>query len=125
MAEFESNHVEDDEIANATTTNNHGWQKIAFLLTYPANKEVLRDPKRVCIQLHQNLRPMASLILISEEMFTNLRAQILASKPVDQQQRLQLCFDQLMADITRSLETKNRDKFTQNLTKFRNDFRTR
>ncbi|KAH7866823.1 hypothetical protein Vadar_025485 [Vaccinium darrowii] len=72
MAEFESIHVEDDEIANATTTNNHGWQK-----------------------------------------------------PVDQQQRLQLCFDQLMADITRSLETKNRDKFTQNLTKFRNDFRTR
>ncbi|KAF7116640.1 hypothetical protein RHSIM_RhsimUnG0020700 [Rhododendron simsii] len=70
-------------------------------------------------------RPMLSLILISEEMFTNLRAQILASQPVDQQQRLQLCFDQLMADITRSLETKNRDKFTQNLTKFRNDFRTR
>ncbi|PSS15752.1 Exportin-7 like [Actinidia chinensis var. chinensis] len=70
-------------------------------------------------------RPMLSLILISEEMFTNLRAQILASQPVDQQPRLSLCFDQLMADITRSLETKNRDKFTQNLTKFRNDFRSR
>ncbi|KAF5937890.1 hypothetical protein HYC85_025396 [Camellia sinensis] len=70
-------------------------------------------------------RPMLSLILISEEMFTNLKAQILASQPVDQQQRLSLCFDQLMADISRSLETKNRDKFTQNLTRFRNDFRTR
>jgi hypothetical protein len=30
MAEFESNHVEDDEIANATTTNNHGWQKVTY-----------------------------------------------------------------------------------------------
>ncbi|PSS01717.1 Exportin-7 like [Actinidia chinensis var. chinensis] len=70
-------------------------------------------------------RPMLSLILISEEMFTNLRAQILASQPVDQQPRLSLCFDHLMADITQSLETKNRDKFTQNLTKFRNDFRSR
>lgn len=70
-------------------------------------------------------RPMLSLILLSDEMFQNLKAQILSSQPVDQQQRLSSCFDQLMADVTRSLEAKNRDKFTQNLTKFRTSFRAR
>ncbi|CAN4112650.1 unnamed protein product [Withania somnifera] len=70
-------------------------------------------------------RPMLSMILISEEMFSNLRAQILSSQPADQQQYLSLCFDKLMADITRSLDQKNRDKFSNNLTRFRNEFRTR
>ncbi|XP_047259343.1 exportin-7-A isoform X2 [Capsicum annuum] len=70
-------------------------------------------------------RPMLSMILISEEMFSSLRAQILSSQPADLQQRLSLCFDKLMADITRSLDQKNRDKFSNNLTRFRNEFRTR
>ncbi|KAK6934030.1 hypothetical protein RJ641_036924, partial [Dillenia turbinata] len=68
-------------------------------------------------------RPMLSLILLSEQMFTNLKAQILASQPADQHQRLSLCFDKLMADVTRSLDSRNRDKFTQNLTMFRHEFR--
>ncbi|KAL3829837.1 hypothetical protein ACJIZ3_018639 [Penstemon smallii] len=70
-------------------------------------------------------RPMLSLVLINEQMFANLKAQILASQPVDQHQRLASCFDKLMADITRSLDSKNRDKFTQNLTIFRHDFRVK
>ncbi|XP_072984276.1 uncharacterized protein [Typha latifolia] len=70
-------------------------------------------------------RPMLSLILISEQMFSDLRAHILASQPADQQQRLSQCFDKLMVDVTRSLESKNRDKFTQNLTKFRHEFRVK
>ncbi|XP_038977714.1 exportin-7-like isoform X1 [Phoenix dactylifera] len=70
-------------------------------------------------------RPMLSLILISEQMFSDLRVQILASQPSDQQQRLSLCFDKLMADVTRSLDSKNRDKFTQNLTIFRHEFRVK
>ncbi|XP_051118324.1 uncharacterized protein LOC127242236 isoform X2 [Andrographis paniculata] len=70
-------------------------------------------------------RPMLSLILINEQMFTDLKAQILASQPADQHQRLATCFEKLMADITRSLDSKNRDKFTQNLTVFRHDFRVK
>ncbi|KAJ1689252.1 hypothetical protein LUZ63_013407 [Rhynchospora breviuscula] len=70
-------------------------------------------------------RPMLSLILISEQMYADLRVQILASQPADQQQRLSACFDKLMADVTMSLESKNRDKFTQNLTVFRHDFRVK
>lgn len=70
-------------------------------------------------------RPMLSLILINEQIFSDLKAHILGSQPVDQHQRLSLCFDKLMADISRSLDSKNRDKFTQNLTIFRHDFRVK
>ena len=70
-------------------------------------------------------RPMLSLILINEQIFIGLKSQILSSQPLDQQQRLASCFDKLMADVTRTLESKNRDKFTQNLTVFRHDFRAK
>ncbi|VAH76175.1 unnamed protein product [Triticum turgidum subsp. durum] len=70
-------------------------------------------------------RPILSLIMISEQMFSDLRSQVLASQPLDQQQRLSQCFDKLMTDVTRSLEPKNRDRFTQNLTTFRHDFRAK
>ncbi|XP_030465561.1 uncharacterized protein LOC115684822 isoform X1 [Syzygium oleosum] len=70
-------------------------------------------------------RPMLSLILISEQIFSDLKAQILSSQPMDQHQRLSQCFDKLMADVTRSLDSKNRDKFTQNLTLFRHEFRVK
>ncbi|KAI9093648.1 hypothetical protein K1719_027097 [Acacia pycnantha] len=67
-------------------------------------------------------RAMLSLILISEEMFTNIKAQILASYRPDLQERLSLCFEKLMRDVTQSLDSKNRDKFSQNLTRFKTDF---
>ncbi|KAK4380187.1 hypothetical protein RND71_002049 [Anisodus tanguticus] len=67
----------------------------------------------VALNLAQHLADCPNIFL---EMFSNLRAQILSSQPADQQQRLSLCFDKLMADITRSLNQKNRDKFSNNLT---------
>ncbi|XP_022640688.1 exportin-7-B isoform X3 [Vigna radiata var. radiata] len=67
-------------------------------------------------------RAILSIMLISEEMFTNVKAQILASYPPDQHQRLFSCFDKLMTDVTLSLDGKNRDKFSQNLTKFKTEF---
>ncbi|XVF00108.1 hypothetical protein REPUB_Repub03eG0256800 [Reevesia pubescens] len=70
-------------------------------------------------------RPMLSLILISEQKFADLKAQILASQPVDQHQRLSICFDKLMTDVIRSLDSKNRDKFTQHLNIFRHEFRVK
>ncbi|KAK4797341.1 hypothetical protein SAY86_029667 [Trapa natans] len=70
-------------------------------------------------------RPMLSLILINEQIYPNLKATIMASQPVDQHQRLSLCFDKLMMDVTRSLDSKNRDKFTQSLTVFRHEFRVK
>ncbi|GMH11276.1 hypothetical protein Nepgr_013117 [Nepenthes gracilis] len=70
-------------------------------------------------------RPMLSLILISEQIFADLKAQIMALQPAEQHQRLALCFDRLMTDVTRSLDSKNRDRFTQNLTAFRHEFRAK
>ncbi|KAH1252009.1 Exportin-7-A [Glycine max] len=70
-------------------------------------------------------RPMLSLILINEQIFSDLKAQILSSQPMDQHQRLSSCFDKLMADVTLSIDSKNRDKFTQNLTIFRHEFRAK
>jgi exportin-7 len=70
-------------------------------------------------------RPMLSLILINEQIFNGLKVQILSTQPADQQHRLAGCFDKLMGDVTRTLEPKNRDKFTQNLTIFRHDFRAK
>ncbi len=51
--------------------------------------------------------------------------QIIASQPADKQQRLASCFEKLMENVARTLESKNRDKFTQNLTIFRHDFRAK
>eukprot|EP00271_Cylindrocystis_brebissonii_P005659 TRINITY_DN17835_c0_g2_i1.p1 TRINITY_DN17835_c0_g2~~TRINITY_DN17835_c0_g2_i1.p1 ORF type:complete len:1060 (+),score=142.88 TRINITY_DN17835_c0_g2_i1:716-3895(+) len=70
-------------------------------------------------------RPMLSLILINEQLFNDLKLQILATQPADQRPRLAACFDKLMADVARTLEPKNRDKFTQNLTVFRHEFRAK
>ncbi|KAJ4706752.1 ARM repeat superfamily protein [Melia azedarach] len=69
--------------------------------------------------------PVLSLILSSEEMFTNMKAQILASQPMSEQQCLSLCFEKLMTDVSRSLDPKNRDKFSKNLTRFRNEYRAK
>ncbi|XP_019159433.1 PREDICTED: exportin-7-like isoform X2 [Ipomoea nil] len=70
-------------------------------------------------------RPMLGLILISQQIYSDLKAQILASQPIGQHQRLSMCFDKLMTDVTNSLDSKNRDKFTQNLTTFRQEFRVK
>ncbi|CAH9096207.1 unnamed protein product [Cuscuta europaea] len=70
-------------------------------------------------------RPMLGLMLITQQIFNDLKAEILASQPVHQHQRLSLCFDKLMMDVTNSLSTKNRDKFTQNLTIFRQQFQAK
>eukprot|EP00899_Mesostigma_viride_P004716 jgi/Mesvir1/14245/Mv09683-RA.1 len=70
-------------------------------------------------------RPMLSLILINEQIFPELEAQLAASQPLERRQRLMQCFEKLMHEVSRSLEPKNRDKFTQNLTIFRHDFRAK
>lgn len=70
-------------------------------------------------------RPMLSLILINEQLFNDLKLQILSSQPSDQRSRISECFDKLMSDVARNLDPKNRDKFTQNLTIFRHDFRAK
>lgn len=66
-------------------------------------------------------RPLLGLILLNEEYFTRLRQQIIQSQPLDIQPGMAQWFESLMDGIERNLLTKNRDKFTQNLSVFRRD----
>ncbi|KAL3148536.1 hypothetical protein ABBQ38_013973 [Trebouxia sp. C0009 RCD-2024] len=70
-------------------------------------------------------RPMLSLILLNEQIYHELKHRIIASQPAQKQVRLASCLDKLMTDVQRNLEAKNRDKFTQNLTILRHDFRAK
>lgn len=66
-------------------------------------------------------RPLLGLILLNEEYFNELRQNMVRSQPTEKQAGMALCFDNLMDGVERSLLTKNRDRFTQNLSAFRRD----
>eukprot|EP00775_Hariotina_reticulata_P008394 gene8394-8578_t len=66
-------------------------------------------------------RPMLSLILV----YLQLRQQIIMAQPLDKQAHLATCLDKLMTDVNNNLEPKNRDKFTQNLTIVRHEYRSK
>ena len=66
-------------------------------------------------------RPMLSLILVNENIYGELKMQIAQTMPVAKRDKMEGCFEKLMSDVTRSLEARNRDRFTQNLTVFRHD----
>nr|KAG5695795.1 hypothetical protein BaRGS_013393 [Batillaria attramentaria] len=66
-------------------------------------------------------RPLLGLILLNEEYFNKLRENIISSQPAEKQETMAQCFQNLMDGIERSLLTKNRDRFTQNLSVFRRD----
>uniref|UniRef100_A0A671X0H3 Exportin 7 n=1 Tax=Sparus aurata TaxID=8175 RepID=A0A671X0H3_SPAAU len=66
-------------------------------------------------------RPLLGLILLNEKYFADLRNSIVNSQPPEKQQAMHLCFENLMEGIERNLLTKNRDRFTQNLSVFRRE----
>lgn len=64
-------------------------------------------------------------VQVNEGIYNDLKVQIAVTQPAEKRQRLASSFDKLLVDVTRSLEPKNRDRFTQNLTAFRHDMQTR
>ena len=50
-----------------------------------------------------------------------LKAQITAAMPPAKRPGMDACFEKLMHEVTRSLASRNRDRFTQNLTVFRHE----
>lgn len=70
-------------------------------------------------------RPMLSLILINEQSLSTLKQQLVASQPMEKQALLATCLDKLMKDVDRTLESKNRDRFTQNLTIVRHEYKSK
>jgi exportin-7 len=70
-------------------------------------------------------RPMLSLMLVSQQHLTSIKTQLLASQPQDKHGFIEECLEKLMKDVDNSLESKNRDRFTQNLTSVRHDFKAK
>lgn len=65
------------------------------------------------------MRPMLSLMLASESSFTSYKDHLMSSQDSANQSKLNEAFNKLLADVNRSLESANRDRFTQKLTAFR------
>lgn len=70
-------------------------------------------------------RPMLPLILVNEGVYESLTARVVAAQPPDRRAPLAAALAKLMDGVARSLEPKNRDKFTQNLTLVRHEIRTK
>jgi exportin-7 len=74
-------------------------------------------------------RPMLSIILVitmtNEHEMARLKARLIATQPVEKQALLESCLDKLMKDVDGTLTSKNRDRFTQNLSPVRHEFKNR
>lgn len=70
-------------------------------------------------------RPLLPLILLNDTaVFRQIQEQLLSTQPRELQPQLAQCIETLMKDVEpRSLEAKNRDKFTQNVSVCRNDLK--
>ena len=64
-------------------------------------------------------RPILSLMLAFESSFNAYRDSLLQNQPEENHQKLMEEFEKLTTDIQTSVETSNRDRFTQKLTLFR------
>ena len=64
-------------------------------------------------------RPILSILLASESAFTDYQTQLISTQSPENQDKLREEFSKLTSDIQRSVETSNRDRFTQKLTMFR------
>ncbi len=65
------------------------------------------------------MRPMLSLMLASESSFSQYKDHLLSTQSQDNQAKLNEALSKLLADVSRSLDNANRDRFTQKLTAFR------
>jgi len=64
-------------------------------------------------------RPILSLMLASEQAFTEYKASLLATQSPENQQQLEEAFGKLLSELQLNLENTNRDRFTQKLAGFR------
>lgn len=65
------------------------------------------------------IRPMLSLMLASETSFSAYKDHLISSQSPENQAKLNEALNKLLADVNRSLDSANRDRFTQKLTAFR------
>jgi exportin-7 len=65
------------------------------------------------------MRPMLSLMLASESSFEAYKHHLLSTQSPENQAKLNEALNQMLSDVNRSLDSTNRDRFTQKLTTFR------
>jgi exportin-7 len=65
------------------------------------------------------MRPMLSLMLASESSFQEYKNYLLSTQSNENQAKLNETLNKLLLDVNRSLDSANRDRFTQKLTAFR------
>ena len=65
------------------------------------------------------VKPMLSLMLASENSFTSYKEHLISTQTRENQHLLSEAFNKLLHDVQRSLDSANRDRFTQRLTAFR------
>lgn len=70
-------------------------------------------------------RPMLSLILLNQQNLSEIQSQLLAAQPAGKQEFVSECLEKLMKDVDDTLSSKNRDRFTQNLTNVRQEFKNK
>lgn len=68
-------------------------------------------------------RPLLSLVLTNEEAFMQVKGRMIQEQTPERQTAVTLAFEKLMKDIQPNLESKNRDRFTQQATHFRMELR--
>ena len=65
------------------------------------------------------MRPMLSLMLASENGFSQYKDHLLSTQTPENQAKLNEALNNLLSEVSRSLDNSNRDRFTQKLTAFR------
>jgi len=113
-----------DELSNSALSNSahptlkileHRPEMLQKMLTTVISIVMFED----CRNMWSMSRPLLGLILINEKYFEVLEERITRMLPGDKQQQMAIYFRELMEEVERSLTTKNRDRFTQNLSTFR------
>ena len=70
-------------------------------------------------------RPLLTLILCTEPIYVDIRQQVILTQPAESRQLIAQALDRLMDNVNRTLDAKNRDKFTQNVTMVRHDLKSK
>ena len=70
-------------------------------------------------------RPLLTLILCTEPIYPDIRQQLIAAQPAESRELVSRSLDRLMDNVNRTLDAKNRDKFTQNVTLVRHEIKSK
>jgi len=70
-------------------------------------------------------RPLLTLILCTEPIYAGIREQVILTQPADGRHATSAALDRLMENVNRTLDAKNRDRFTQNVTLVRHELKSK